>query len=334
MSDSIHLTNKKIHKNYLDAFMHPDADKFSAVVSEYFAENAEINVVHPFNEMSVGSYIEEFLNPLLSAFDGLFRRDYILMGGEYEESEWVSSTGYYVGHFANDWLGIKATQKLSYLRVGEFHRYENGKIVESYIYLDIPELMIACNQWPDIQSPAISEGYTGMLPGPASLDGFQLHENEVSESDKSYHMVTDMLRKLATKEEAWRPYWHENMVWYGPAAFGSFVGKEKFHSFQVPFESCFSHWIGGSVPGSETKHFIRHADGNYICSGGWPSLNAHQVKPFLSQPATNKNLYMRVCDWWRREGDLLVENWVFVDIPHVLLQMDYDLFAEIKVRRI
>jgi len=36
------------------------------------------------------------------------------------------------------------------------------------------------------------------------------------------------------------------------------------------------------------------------------------------------------CDggnWWRREGDLLIENWVFVDIPHVLLQMGYDLFA-------
>ena len=32
-------------------------------------------------------------------------------------------------------------------------------------------------------------------------------------------------------------------------------------------------------------------------------------------------------DWWCREGDLLIENWVFVDIPHVLLQMGYDLFA-------
>ena len=37
-----------------------------------------------------------------------------------------------------------------------------------------------------------------------------------------------------------------------------------------------------------------------------------------------------LCVWWRREGDLLVENWVFVDIPHVLTQMDYDLFAEIE----
>ena len=30
----------------------------------------------------------------------------------------------------------------------------------------------------------------------------------------------------------------------------------------------------------------------------------------------------------RREGDLLVENWVFVDVPHVLLQMGFDVFAE------
>ncbi|MDA9369081.1 hypothetical protein N9R41_00610 [bacterium] len=33
----------------------------------------------------------------------------------------------------------------------------------------------------------------------------------------------------------------------------------------------------------------------------------------------------RVCDWWRRENELLVENWFFVDIPHVLLQLGYDL---------
>jgi len=39
---------------------------------------------------------------------------------------------------------------------------------------------------------------------------------------------------------------------------------------------------------------------------------------------------MRVCDWWRRDGDLLVENWVFVDIPDLLQQLGYDLFAELK----
>ena len=74
----------------------------------------------------------------------------------------------------------------------------------------------------------------------------------------------------------------------------------------------------------------RFADGDYIASGGWPSLNAVQIKPFLGQPAGGKRLFMRVCDWWRRDGDKLVENWVFVDILHVLLQLDVDLFADLK----
>ena len=33
---------------------------------------------------------------------------------------------------------------------------------------------------------------------------------------------------------------------------------------------------------------------------------------------------MRVCDWWRRENELLVENWVFVDVPHLLLQLGFN----------
>ena len=207
---------------------------------------------------------------------------------------------------------------------------EDGKVVESYIFLDIPELMIASGQWPDIESPAEVAGYQGYLPGPATQDGLIMTQSDDGESARSLEMVQKMLLGLATPDEAWRPYWHENMMWYGPAAFGSFVGVENFHAFQVPFEGKFSYWIGGSNPGSETHHFTRHADGNYVCSGGWPSLNAKQAKTFLSQKSTGKVLYMRVCDWWRREDDKLVENWVFVDIPHVLLQMGYDLFSEIS----
>ena len=55
-----------------------------------------------------------------------------------------------------------------------------------------------------------------------------------------------MLANLATDNEVWRPYWHKNMMWYGPGAFGSFVGIDEFASFQVPFESQFEGWSGGS----------------------------------------------------------------------------------------
>jgi hypothetical protein len=32
-------------------------------------------------------------------------------------------------------------------------------------------------------------------------------------------------------------------------------------------------------------------------------------------------------DWWRREGDLLAENWILIDFPHAFFQLDIDLFA-------
>ena len=231
---------------------------------------------------------------------------------------------YYIGHFVKDWIGLRATKKLSYLRYGEFHRIENDRAVESYIYLDIPELMVACNQWPLDMGPGHSRGYTGIIQGPASRDGFLTEASDPNEGQLSYQIVTDMLAKLATKDETWRPYWHDNMMWYGPGAFGSFFGVDEFASFQVPFESQFEGWSGGSKDNGLTKHFTRFGDGNYTCSGGWPSLTGINVKPFLGQGPSNERVFMRVCDWWRRENKLLVENWVFVDVPHVLLQLGYD----------
>ena len=320
-----HLANKQIAKTYLDALAHPGGH--NAAVRAFFAPDAVIHHSHPFNDLAgPQGYIDNFLAPLQAAFQGLYRRDYILTGGRFDDADWVTCTGYYVGHFAQDWLGIKATGTLSYLRFGEFHRMENGQAVESWIYLDIPELMIAAGQWPIKDSPGRDRGYTGPHRGPATQDGLQLHDNDPDHSINSAALVTDMLRKLATEDEAWRPYWHDNMVWYGPAAFGSFIGIENFAGFQVPFENAFSHWSGGAADNGVTRHLSRAADGDYIWSAGWPSLMCVRKGAFLDQPPTTDTLLMRVCDWWRREGDLLVENWVFVDIPDVLLQMGVDLF--------
>ena len=120
------------------------------------------------------------------------------------------------------------------------------------------------------------------------------------------------------------------MMWYGPGAFGSFVGIDEFASFQVPFESQFEGWSSGSKNNGFTKHFTRFGEGNYACSGGCPSVTGINVKPFLKQKPTRKRVLMRVADWWRRENELLVENWVFVDVPHVLLQLGYDLLPALE----
>ena len=324
------MTPKPSLRAYSEAQLYPSADGYADAVRAFYAPDAAINVVHPFNDVAgAEAYVTDVLGSLHSAFDGLNRADYIAFGGRFEDAEWVTCTGYYAGTFNRPWLGIRPTGAVAHLRFGEFHRMENGQAVESYIFFDIPALMITTGQWPITDSPGQKRGFTGFLPGPARQDGLVWGDSDPARSAQSLTAVYDMLQGLATEDEAWRPYWHENMAWYGPAAFGAFLGIEDFGSFQVPFEQTFSEWIGGSKPGSLTKHFTRFGDGDYVCSGGWPSLNAVQVKPFLGQPAKGERLFMRVCDWWRMDGDLLVENWVFVDIPHVLLQMGYDVFAEI-----
>lgn len=321
------VANKAAFRKYCEAYQTPSQIGFGKAAQDFFAANAQVNVVHPFNDISFETFVDVFLGDLGRAFTHLRRSDYIAFGGKFEGGEWVTSTGYYTGKFSLPWLGIRPTGAMAHLRFGEFHRMQNGQAVVSYVFLDIPELMIAAGQWPITDSPGQDRGFTGYLPGPSTQDGLQWHDNEPAHSNSSVEMVTAMLRSLATKDQAWRPFWHKDMMWYGPAAFGSFAGIEDFASFQVPFEGAFSEWIGGSVPGSKTRHFTRFSDGNYTCSGGWPSLNMLQAKPFLDQPVAKERLFMRVCDWWRREGDLLMENWVFVDIPHVLLQLGYDVFS-------
>ncbi|MEJ6402017.1 hypothetical protein [Yoonia sp. 2307UL14-13] len=319
--------NRQPYLTYSAAHRHPDG--FTSAANTFFAADAKINIVHPFNDLNgPAAYHETVISPLKAAFDGLYRRDDIVMAGHFQNGDWISATGYYVGHFHQNWIGIKAPDRLSYLRYGEFHRMENDRAVESYIFLDLPELMIACNQWPIAIGPGLNRGHTGMIQGPATQDGIMTSAPEPTEGKKSYQIVTDMLAGLATKDEAWRPYWHDNMMWYGPGAFGSFVGIDRFASFQVPFESQFDGWSGGSAGNGLTKHFTRFGEGNYTCSGGWPSLTGISIKPFLGQEPTNERVYFRVCDWWRREGELLAENWVFVDVPHALLQFGHNVLPQ------
>ncbi|MGR3491258.1 MAG: hypothetical protein ACU0DW_04300 [Shimia sp.] len=310
--------------NFVDGHRHP-ADT-AQLCAAFFAPDAAVNVVHPLNDMRGGEVYDRLFAPLESAFEGLHRRTDILISGRYDGGDWVSATGYFGGHWSKPWLGLRPSGALAYLRYGEFHRMDEGRAVESYIFLDLPELMSATGQWPIPTGPAAHPGYRGMIPGPASRDGVIVTDPPAEEGARSYRMVTDMLAGLNTPDEAWRPYWHPNMAWYGPGAFGSFLGIEQFAGFQVPFESQFEGWSGGSAGNGMTAHFTRYGEGAYTCSGGWPSLTGVHVKPFLEQPATGKRVFMRVCDWWRREGDLLVENWVFVDIPDTLRQIGFNVF--------
>ncbi len=59
-------------------------------------------------------------------------------------------------------------------------------------------------------------------------------------------------------------------------------------------------------------------------------MSATSSGDYLGVPATGRPIGMRVMDWWRRDGSLLTEKWVLIDLPHLMLQMDVDLMARLR----
>ena len=53
--------------------------------------------------------------------------------------------------------------------------------------------------------------------------------------------------------------------------------------------------------------------------------NQYSERCFLGLPASDQACDMRVVDIYRREGEKLAENWVFIDLPWWLKQQGLDI---------
>ena len=320
--------NKGIYLSFLESFNTGQLRAVEKAAPSIFTSDAQINASHPINEATVGKgYVDNVIAPIMAAFEGCTRQNYIVLGGEYLGTEWVTFTGYFHGHFNKPLCGIPPSDKLAFLRFGEFHRMEGGKIVESHVFLGFAELIIALGLWPF--SP--NQGYEGVVPGPATHDGIDAAPSDSKQSRASADLVEGMLKKLASEDEAWRPYWHERMVWYGPGGLGSYATVDAFADFQRPFELTFDGWGDGSEAGiKDVGADCKAGDGDYAFLSGWPMITGIHVGPFLGIEPTGKRVYMRDCDWWRCEDGKIIENWCMLDIPHVLKQLGYDLFAQLS----
>ena len=50
---------------------------------------------------------------------------------------------------------------------------------------------------------------------------------------------------------------------------------------------------------------------------------------YMGMPASDVAAEMRVVDLYRREGDRLAENWIFIDMLHFLKEQGVDVLADI-----
>jgi len=113
--------------------------------------------------------------------------------------------------------------------------------------------------------------------------------------------------------------WSEDMIWYGPAGIGATYTIPRYQEqHQLPFRNN----LGDK---KFHGHVCRFAEGNFACFFGWPNLTNTPLGGFMGLPASDRTVEMRVVDIYRRDGNKLAENWVFIDLLHFLKQQGLDV---------
>jgi predicted ester cyclase len=264
----------------------------------------------------------------------------------YQGRTYVAAVGHYCGTMRGDWLGIPAANKPVYLRYGEVYQIDaEGRVVMATMLWDILDLMRQAGVWP--LAPML--GSAEMWPAPITADGVRLIPSDGAQSVASISQTIAMHKTLAEHDDRANlsrasliampqsEHWHPKMMWYGPAGIGSTRGLEGFvDGHQLPFRIAFHRPQGTfeEVSAERTRqgagHYIRIGDGPYSVTGGWPSVYAmHNGGGFCGLPPTGKPVFMRVMDFYLHHEGLIRENWVPLDMLHVLAQMGIDPLARL-----
>jgi hypothetical protein len=69
------------------------------------------------------------------------------------------------------------------------------------------------------------------------------------------------------------------------------------------------------------------AEGDYGGFFGWPNFTARHTGGFMGMPATDTPGAFRVIDMYRRSGDKLAENWVFIDLLYFWKSQGVDILG-------
>ena len=321
-------SNKVVVWNFWQAMNTGSETEMVALVRQHMHADVDWNGSHPLNNLrGTDALMAQYYLPMRRAFPNLRREPQIFLSGRFNDKDWVSSTGYFTGTFAADWLGLPATKQNQHLRYGEFCALREGKIVEVYLILDVIELLIDCGH----TVLPTSLGDEGLRPPPKHNNGLLLAVQDEAQSTQSLQLVENMifngLSKFDGKEQGTlklTDFWSADMHWYGPGGIGSAFSMAQYYEVHSkPFLHGFPDRKGGN-------HKARFAEGQYVASTGWPSIHATHTGEYLGCAATNKPITMRVMDWWRRDDNLLVQNWVFIDIPELFLQFGVDLLSRVN----
>jgi len=300
-------------------------ETIEAVLAAHTTPDWHWRGMHPFYEQRGSANVARlFWGPLLASLTRLQRREDIFFAGENTvgEGTWVVSMGHLMGLFDAPWLGIVATGKMAFLRYCEFNRVLDGRIVETMLHVDIPHLMIQAGQNPF----GLATAAHMVQPGPQTHDGMLLDSQSADAGVATLEAINAMIGDLGTwqlglpLEEELARTWHDDMIWWGPAGIGATYTIERYaKQHSGPFRAAF-------YDRSFTGHRAKLAEGHFGGFFGWPNFTAKH-KGFMGVPASDIDAEFRVIDIYRRDGDKLAENWIFIDLLYWMMQQGDDVLT-------
>lgn len=308
---------KDLVRSFYTALDTAGPDESSAVLARFCGPDLIWRGMHPFDILTGPEEVaNRFWAPLKMSLTRLQRRMDVFMAGQNSLTDdgavWVSSMGHLMGLFDAPWLGIPCTRRIAMLRYAAFHRVENGKIAETAMFFDIPALMMQAGLQPFPAQTGVQLVQPGPLPHDALMFDPQPPEDGVKTLATINAMISDLGQwqsGLPLEEELART-WNDDMIWWGPAGIGATYTIERYaKQHSGPFRAGFADRSG-------TGHICRFAEGHYGGFFGWPNFTARPTGGFMGMPATGKTGEFRVVDIYRRQGDKLAENWVFIDLLH------------------
>jgi len=324
---------KSLVQDHYAALAKATPDTVAAVLGARMAPDGIWRGVHPFNtQTSPAAAADVFWAPFLRSFSSVQRREDIFFAAQNsihdKTSVWTCSMGHLMGLFDAPFLGIPATQKIAMLRYAEFNRVEEGRIVETAFFCDILHLMAQAGVRPFAHQTAAHL----VQPGPRTHDGVLLQAHNPAEGAKTLHLINRMIGsidaanaapKSLTPREEMQENWHDDMLWWGPEGIGATYTIDRYiEQHQQPFRK-------GMANRAFNGHLCRIAEGQYGAFFGWPNLTLTNNNGFMGLPPCDTRVDMRVVDVYRREGDKLAENWIFIDMLYFLKMQGVDVLADL-----
>ncbi len=328
--------NKKIVWDFWQDLNNAKADDIATIMRTYASEDISWTGPQPINQLNgIDAVNSKFWQPLLTSFPDIKRESYIFFGGkssgrvdgQFDGREWVCGLGHFTGTFQEDWLTIPATGKETQIRWSEFCRMDEGKIVEIHILLDVPDVM----QQAGFPVLPPDRGAIGLWPPPRAGNGILLTAQDEQETQQSLQLIRAMIYEGLNKFDeselesmGMAQFFHPQLQWYGPSGIGGCRSLKEFEDFHQ------KHWLH-AFPDRQVQDLDSlFVEGHYMGASSFPGVLATHTGQYLDCPATGNQISFNGIDIWVREGDMLVENWVFVDLIDVFLQFGIDLFDRMR----